>query len=306
MTMHRFILITSTLTLTLACTDAPGADDEAGTTTSPSTTDADDDDSTTTDDESTSTSTSTSTSSDDEPTDGTSNSSSTDDGVSFLDGGLDVLADPCDAFAQDCPHGEKCVPYASDGGNTWDSLKCVPVQGDQATGEPCTYAGPVESTDDCDATGWCWDVDDNGEGLCHAFCGGTPDTPECPPMSECLVSGNVTISICLPNCDPLEQDCAEGEGCYWTGSNFHCAIIVDNIPTGEPCGYINDCQPGDFCVDGTVLTDCDGASCCANFCDLEIGDSQCAAVPETVCVSFFEVGMAPPEYEHVGLCINPL
>jgi hypothetical protein len=291
MTMHRSILITSALTLTLACTDAPGADDEAGTTTSPSTTDAD----ASTDDGS-------------GTSDGTSSSSSSDDGESLFVIDLDVIADPCDMFGQDCPDGEKCVPYATDGGNVWDSFKCVPVQGDQATGEPCTYDGPVESTDDCDATAWCLDSDSDGEGLCHAFCGGTPDEPECLPDSGCAVSGGGTITICMPQCHPLEQDCPEGEGCYWFPFGaFLCGITLDDIPTGEPCGYADDCQPGNFCAYATVLPDCDGESCCTNFCDLWLGNSQCAAVPGTECVSFFErgVGFGYP-YENLGVCVLPL
>src|SRR5690606_441875 len=35
----------------------------------------------------------------------------------------------CDPFEQDCPEGEKCVAYASTGGN-WDANKCVPINGD--------------------------------------------------------------------------------------------------------------------------------------------------------------------------------
>jgi hypothetical protein len=46
----------------------------------------------------------------------------------------------CDPFLQDCPEGEKCVSYASSGGS-WDANKCVPVLGDGAAGEPCSYGG---------------------------------------------------------------------------------------------------------------------------------------------------------------------
>jgi len=44
----------------------------------------------------------------------------------------------CDPFLQGCPEGEKCVAYASTGGN-WDANKCVPVFGDAGPGESCIY-----------------------------------------------------------------------------------------------------------------------------------------------------------------------
>src|SRR5690606_4445407 len=63
----------------------------------------------------------------------------------------------CDPFMQDCPDGEKCVPYGSTGGN-WDANKCVAVTGSGAAGDPCTYGGTSEATDDCDDNTHCWDV----------------------------------------------------------------------------------------------------------------------------------------------------
>ena len=51
------------------------------------------------------------------------------------------------------------------------------------------------------------------------------------------------------------------------------------------------------------LPDCDGPSCCTAFCDLMLGDAQCAALEGTVCVPFFEENMAPPGYENVGVCV---
>jgi hypothetical protein len=292
--MHRPVILTFAFPLILACSSGPAADDEAGTTTSPSTTSTTDEN---TSDESTSTT------SDDDPTFSTSSSSNSDDNV-FVDTGDYPVDTECDSFAQDCPEGEKCVPYASNGG-TWDALKCVPILGDQATGEPCIYDDTFESTDDCDGTSWCWNVDQNGEGICHAFCTGTPDAPECPPMSQCSISGAGVISICLPTCDPTIQDCPEGAACYWANSDFTCIVTANGYPTGEPCGFINDCAEGNMCVDAAALPACNGAACCANFCDLGLGDMQCAVVPGTVCVPFFEQGMAPPAYEHVGLCVLP-
>lgn len=294
--MHRPALLAFAFTSVLACSSEPAADDEAGTTTSPSTTDADE----STSDESTSTSTSTT--NDDEPTVGTSSSSDDDTGP-FLPFPDVNEAIECDSFVQDCPNGEKCVPYAS-GGGTWDGLECVPILGDHSAGEDCQYDGPAASTDDCDGTSWCWDSDVDGEGVCRPFCTGTPDMPECPPMSQCTISGDGVINICLPTCDPVIQDCSDGLACYWTGNEFNCVPSAGDIPPGDTCSFANECSEGSICADPSVMPNCDGPGCCASFCDLELGDSQCAGVAGTVCVPFYEQD-PPPEYAHVGLCILP-
>lgn len=119
------------------------------------------------------------------------------------------------------------MPYGSTGGY-WDDHKCVAVMGNQAPGEPCTYGGVVEATDDCDETSACWDLMDVvGEfiGVCMRFCLGNESEPECPPMSSCTVSGSGVINFCIPTCDPLLQDCGEGLGCYWVGSLFRCISV---------------------------------------------------------------------------------
>ena len=211
----------------------------------------------------------------------------------------------CDPWQQDCPEGEKCAPYASTGG-VWDANKCVPILGNQGVGEPCHSDGIVEATDDCDATSFCFRVDEDGMGSCHAFCTGTPDDPMCPPGSECALASDGVLIPCIPTCDPLEQDCFEGTACYWIGYDFSCVFTAgDGIPLGQPCAYINDCEAGLMCVDAAALTTCEGPSCCTTFCNLELGDEPCAELPGTACVSLFPPGEAPPSYEHIGVCVVP-
>ncbi|MEX1364969.1 MAG: hypothetical protein AB1Z98_17710, partial [Nannocystaceae bacterium] len=46
-------------------------------------------------------------------------------GCSFI-GCNDVPPPPqCSLFAQDCPDGEKCMPWANDGGDAWNATICV-------------------------------------------------------------------------------------------------------------------------------------------------------------------------------------
>lgn len=234
----------------------------------------------------------------------TGETSTTVDFVPPYDGG----GPECDPWSQDCPEGEKCVPYATDGGS-WNANKCVPIIGEQAPGEPCTYAGPVAAVDDCDATGACINAQDVGGeliGTCWAFCTGNPEMPECPAAHSCAVSGSGDLAFCIPHCDPLLQDCSgEGQACYWTGVEFECVFTTEDIPAGEPCGFVNDCALGHVCLLAEALPSCEGSSCCTAFCELERGDLGCQSVPGTSCVPFFEERAVPPGYEHVGVCVVP-
>jgi hypothetical protein len=217
------------------------------------------------------------------------------------------VADQCDPYEQDCPDGEKCVPYGSTGGN-WDANKCVPIMGDGEPGEPCWYGGVYEATDDCDATSVCWDVmavDGEAIGTCHSLCTGTADNPECPVGSSCLIASDSSVNICIFNCSPILQDCGRGLACFWANGNFNCIFTTQDIPAGEPCGFINDCAKGLSCTTAEVLPSCEGSACCTLFCDVELGDQQCEAMPGTSCVPFFEDGQAPPGYELLGLCMLP-
>jgi hypothetical protein len=210
----------------------------------------------------------------------------------------EVWSTECDPFAQDCPEGEKCVPYASTGG-FFDANKCVPIIGDGQPGEPCTYGGVVESTDDCDADSFCWA--DGETGVCTAFCQGTPDAPSCAMGFHCLIDHDGSVNLCMAECNPLLQDCDQGFGCYWDAGYFGCMEASENIPVGEPCESSNACALGLQCVDGTQLPECAGDSCCASFCD--VSAPMCPQMG-TECVAFYE--QEPPMgYENVGLCTLP-
>lgn len=228
-----------------------------------------------------------------------------DDGITFIPEDDFAAASECDPFLQDCMEGEKCVPYGSTGGN-WDANKCVVVEGDGQPGDECTWAGIVEATDSCGADSVCWDVADvEGQliGVCTEFCTGTPDDPQCPPDTSCLIANSGSINLCIQSCDPLLQDC-EGEGlaCFWAGSDFQCIFTTQDIATGEVCGFINDCSQGNLCANAENVPNCAGSACCAEFCALS--DPQCTT-DGVECVEFFEENTAPPGLEDVGLCIIP-
>jgi hypothetical protein len=222
--------------------------------------------------------------------------------VGFVPEGGDLPgASSCDPWLQDCPEGEKCAAYNA-GSDTWNANKCVAVTGTAQTGDPCTYDGADFGTDDCDVGYMCYYTDMESVGICVPQCTGTPDNPMCESMFNCSVSNEGSLLLCLYACDPLLQDCAqEGAGCFFDGAQFNCDPAGD-IPTNEPCGYINDCLPGNYCLEAVALPNCIGAACCSAWCDTS--EPQCLT-PDTECIPFYDEGTAPPGFESTGICALP-
>jgi hypothetical protein len=231
--------------------------------------------------------------------------SSSETGSFVPNDGSDLPPD-CDIFEQDCAEGHKCVPWIAPDASSWLGFTCVPVLGEQGVGEPCTHEFD-DSSDDCDATSSCFAFsifDGVAAGQCLAFCTGSFDDPMCAPDHVCLIgNGYLGPALCMPECDPIAQDCGGELGCYWFGSFFTCAAS-NGVGPGEACVYVDDCTPGHMCVDGEAVPGCD-SPCCSPHCALSLGDGPCAAVPGTTCVPFFEQGMAPPGYEDLGICAAP-
>ena len=233
-------------------------------------------------------------------TDDTNNTS-----ASFYAPSEDIVSvSECDPFQQDCPEGEKCVPAVEEGPGG-DANECVPVTGTKTAGEACTHLGFDMPTDDCDADHLCFYVDgsEGDEGVCVPFCTGTADDPVCDEGSACLVS--FVDAVCLPECDPLLQDCEDPLVCGWINTWFACVEPTGpSAGPGEACEGLLGCVPDGVCVGSSFVEGCEAPSCCAELCDLAAVDFECAN-PALVCVPFFEEGMAPEDYANVGLCLAP-
>ena len=119
------------------------------------------------------------------------------------------------------------------------------------------------------------------------------------------------LILCLPNCDPLLQDCNDGEACYPTNDAFSCVPDAggENGLYAEPCEFLNVCDPGLFCAVADGVPDCQGSNgCCSPFCDLsdpEASASCPGAAGGQECVAWYEENQAPPGYENVGACLIP-
>ena len=208
----------------------------------------------------------------------------------------------CYPWQQDCPDGEKCVPYSEFGGD-WTDNKCVLVTGDGGPGDTCTWGGVVEANDTCDQYSHCWTGGQGMDGTCQPFCTGTPDNPMCPDGMFCIAGIEGVVNLCLDTCDPLAQACDDGTACYWEGEAFICIVTTQDLATGEPCTFINECAGGNVCLDAANFPSCMGLSCCAAYCDT--GDMNACPDPDLECVPFFQQGEAPDGLEHVGVCILP-
>ena len=213
---------------------------------------------------------------------------------------------PCSVFQQNCPEGEKCSAYANPClGTSWNDAKCVPVQGDGQPGDPCTAAGMgLSGFDDCAEGARCWEVDEMDHGTCVALCTGSEAAPMCEEGFACVFSE--FLFLCLPACDPLMQNCVDGDVCIPFIDSFVC--VLGRSPPGQvfdTCEYANSCDVGLYCT-ATAAIECDAnaIACCVPFCDVTDPDFVCPGTGQA-CVSMYEAGMAPPEYAKVGICIIP-
>ena len=214
----------------------------------------------------------------------------------------------CDPYAQDCPDGLRCVPWANDGGTTWNSTRCSVLEDEpDQLGDPCTVTDSgVSGVDSCDAGLMCFDVDiETDIGECISLCECGPEAPVCAQAGAfCAVSNQGSLPICLSPCDPLLPDsCNDGSGCYPIDDSFVCAPDASGVSgaQGDACGNINTCDPGLLCAND-VVPDCGGPSCCTAVCPLD-GVDECGLAAE--CIPWFAEGMAPPQYENVGICALP-
>jgi hypothetical protein len=249
------------------------------------------------------------------PTTGEATAASTSSGsttMSFInppDGGGGVKE--CDVWTQDCPPGEKCMPWADDGGGSWNATKCSKVAMNPGQeGDPCTVEGSaVSGVDDCDVGLLCWYFDENNNGTCADMCDGTPDNPSCDMGQTCDVSNDGVLILCLNTCDPLIADCPAGQICFFDGiDEFICDFDASGEMGmyGDPCAYINVCDYGLYCAAPETVPMCDnGDGCCSPYCDITLPNTCPGMDGGQECVPWYTMGMAPPGQENIGACAIP-
>ncbi|MEM6296195.1 MAG: hypothetical protein AAGA54_33290 [Myxococcota bacterium] len=198
----------------------------------------------------------------------------------------------CDIFGDDCPDGERCMPWANDGGELWNATRCSP-RADEPAGpdEACAFEfSPASGFDTCDDGLWCRPrtlatlEDDVGE--CVALCNGGSN--QCAAGELCVPQGRAPVGRCSAPCDPFDiASCAETEGCWPVGPSFGCAIRLGGGPQGE-----GRCQLDAQCGSGSLCT-ADGN--CAAYCNLDAPNCE----DGQTCVS---AGSPLAAYANVGYC----
>lgn len=247
--------------------------------------------------------------------DGAVDDGAADDEGPLDDGGDDAafLPEPdlgdqtdCSTWLQDCPLGEKCMPYADDGTSTWNATRCSRIDSaPRRRGEACDAENSgVSGIDNCGEGLMCWGVDSDGlDGNCVELCRGSEASPSCSGAgTTCIVSNGGVLPLCLERCDPLLQNCDPGDGCYAIQMEMVCSPDASGEfgGFGEVCANVNGCDPGMVCVAGdTAPFSCASVGCCTAFCDLDVPDC-----PQGTCTPVYEVGAAPAGLEDVGVCLQ--
>ena len=213
----------------------------------------------------------------------------------------------CDPFAQDCPEGEKCMPWANDGGSAWNATRCSPIADNpNAIGEPCTVEGSgVSGIDDCDIGAMCFGVDaETNMGTCVEMCSGNEANPICETENTtCTISNEGSLILCQPICNPLAAECGEGQGCYPLDDAMVCAPDASGEmgQAGDPCEFLNVCDDGLFCASADLVPGCFGAiGCCTSFC---VNGDDSACLDGQSCMPFFPEGASAECLEDVGACM---
>lgn len=236
----------------------------------------------------------------------------TDDATSAMTGGGFIYGDPtggqpnaCDTWEQDCDDGEKCNPWASDGGDLHNATRCSPVADEtSALGESCVVEGNfVSGIDNCEVGAVCARLQAGSVvGVCVELCSGSAADPVCTETTDgtCVVVSQL-YGLCGATCAPSSASCDDGQSCYPADEAWGCATAGDT-PVGEPCSLGNECVAGSVCSDADSLCPEGESACCSQVCDLSAPDPDAACSEGRTCEAFYEPGTAPKGYESVGLC----
>lgn len=228
--------------------------------------------------------------------------------VTWTSPALDAPA-PCDVYAQDCPEGQKCNPYADDGGNAWNATGCFELYPlINKLGEACSADG-ANGPDSCEPGAICIYDPVKGSRFCESLCSCSADNPVCGAGMRCVRYNGGALPLCKTLCDPLDlTSCPHGEVCVFTNSfEFMCVgdFSGELGDLGDGCGNgFSNCDPGYSCEAGnSVPGGCssDTGACCTPLCDL-----TAPACPQgSTCLEYFGgFGLdAPVCLEDVGYCV---
>lgn len=238
-------------------------------------------------------------------------------------GGTPFIAKPdaepaaCDLEEQNCPAGQKCNPSSIGCGSiTCGEPICVPVVRDpQPPGAPCSVLGDGEDgTDDCELGSVCLFFHEEGVGHCRALCNVETHRPidtTCPPDTVCLpiACQSCFWSYCEAPCDPRDPGtCEAGQACVVAPDATKCVLDSsgDEGEAGDPCTFLNSCDPGLHCAGAMYVAGCtSNDGCCSPYCSTDQPNTCPGEAQGEQCLPLFEEGMAPSGLDTLGLCALP-
>lgn len=215
---------------------------------------------------------------------------------------------PCELHEQNCPEGQKCSVVAMSADDLFQgTFQCVPLHPDPVPPHAAcdVFGDPADGTDNCELGSICLFPDDAGIGECFAFCN-FASRMICPAGDFCIgaTCQSCTWSFCDSPCDLLDPaTCNPGDVCSPAGDIWTCTFDAsgDLGQHGDPCMFVNSCDPGHACVDSQLTADCGGDGCCAAACDLTAPDCPAA----TTCKPWYADGTAPTdELAELGVCVE--
>ncbi len=193
---------------------------------------------------------------------------------------------------------------------------------DSGTGDPSTSVDPDSSgpssasdptTDSSGTTAPTTDTTTEGSGSEGSSSEGTTttdaDSSSTGDASSEGSSGSSTDTGgetgVVDGCDPIAQNCADGQACYPLVDGFECFGISEAGAQGDACAFIDVCDAGLFCANAAFVEGCmDDVGCCTAFCDLSNPADPCQDISPTMfCVPWYAEGEAPAGLESVGACL---
>lgn len=232
---------------------------------------------------------------------GTSGDSNDVDGPPVTDDG-DLLPEfACEPGDDgDCPSGEKCTAISK--GGPQNHFECVPDDGVLIPGDECT---PAEGTgqDGCTSGHVCLRTDPDAQlGRCLEACRNDADCG----AGSCRESPYTLTTFCAAACDPIVPECEAGFGCRQSADRFVCDMLLTETDVGQAgasCSEValRGCAASLACLNGALIPGCFGSACCADVCDLTVGDAGCPS--GTLCRPLFT--SPAPGFENVGACYVP-
>jgi hypothetical protein len=106
-------------------------------------------------------------------------------------------------------------------------------------------------------------------------------------------------------CNPLVNDCPEGELCIFFNTEFQCFPSTGDGSgvAGAVCATATDCNEGLACIQSVFFANCAGDACCSPNCDLDEPNTCPNADAGELCMQWF-VGQegTDPCYVNAGVC----